>query len=781
MQSRRRTSGVKPRSTILAVFLMAAVAGLGCSQASPDSISAARRLAQPGGSLGLLASADDDGQDQPSTERSTRQESSKQKPAKKKAGKDKASKTKKEKAPPEPTDRDKTGDDKPEAGANATPRGDNPAGPGPGPDAPQPPPLKPGLSVNDPKAFQGYTLITPMTSTKTYLIDMEGKVVHQWESQFQPAMTAYLLEDGTLLRACAVQNKPQDFGGPGAGGRIQKFDWSGELIWDFEYKHDTQFPHHDVTALPNGNVLVIAWDKKTPEEAKAAGRSPKAAGDRPMLPDCLLEIKQTGKTSGEVVWEWHAWDHLIQDLDKDVANFGELSEHPELIDINFGEDIVAPMLAQQGGADRLRGIGYIGGGGQGPGPGGRGGMSADWMHTNAVAYNPELDQIVLSIHGFSEVWIIDHGTTTEEAASHTGGRRGKGGDLLYRWGNPRAYRCGINTDQRLFSQHSAHWIPNGLPGAGNLLVFNNGNRRPDGNYSTVDELVLPLQSDGTYAHETGSPYGPEKAEWSYAAPNKQEFFSMLISGAQRLPNGDTLICSGITGTVFEVSADDEVVWKYVNPVKGSGFPGGGPGMGFFQPPQFGQVVPAFMQDFLKMSDEQKAQLAELQKEVDAKLDALLTDEQRKQVKEFQANAGRGFGFGGFGGGRPGGRGPGGPGGPGGGPGGPGGPGGGPGGFAGFGPPAPGSSLFRCYRYGADYAGLAGKDLQPGKSLEEMEANPAPVPPNRQEPKVGEGEADKNATDSTAEESTAEESPASDVEEVPADDKVDAESQDDANR
>ena len=87
------------------------------------------------------------------------------------------------------------------------------------------------------------------------------------------------------------------------------------------------------------------------------------------------------------------------------------------------------------------------------------------MHTNAVAYNAELDQIMLSIHAFSEVWIIDHGTTTEEAASHSGGKRGKGGDLLYRWGNPRAYRTGTNVDQRLFAQHNAHWIPEGLPGA----------------------------------------------------------------------------------------------------------------------------------------------------------------------------------------------------------------------------------------------------------------------------------------------------------------------------
>ncbi|MGC8644373.1 MAG: hypothetical protein ACP5XB_31305, partial [Isosphaeraceae bacterium] len=60
----------------------------------------------------------------------------------------------------------------------------------------------------------------------------------------------------------------------------------------------------------------------------------------------------------------------------------------------------------------------------------------------------ELDQILLSVHSFSEIWIIDHGTTTAEAATHKGGRSGKGGDLLYRWGNPQAYRAGTAADQQ---------------------------------------------------------------------------------------------------------------------------------------------------------------------------------------------------------------------------------------------------------------------------------------------------------------------------------------------
>ncbi len=184
------------------------------------------------------------------------------------------------------------------------------------------------------------------------------------------------------------------------------------------------------------------------------------------------------------------------------------------------------------------------------------------MHVNSVDYNPKFDQIMISVHEFNEVWIIDHSTTTAEARSHAGGRCGKGGDLLYRWGNPRVYRSGSNADQRLFAQHRAHWIADGLPGAGHMLVFNNGNGRPDGAYSTVDEIVLPVNSQGLYEKEEYVAFGPERANWSYSAPDPSSFFSMMISGAHRLPNGNTFICSGNQAILFEVTPAGETVWRY---------------------------------------------------------------------------------------------------------------------------------------------------------------------------------------------------------------------------
>jgi hypothetical protein len=519
---------------------------------------------------------------------------------------------------------------------------------------PVPPGAKGGLALNDSRASQGYTLLAPLGATKTYLIDMQGRVVRTWTANCAPASCAYLLENGHLLRPGTLGREGMAFGpGPAAGGRVQEFTWDGELVWDFKLFNDKQMPNHDVTPLPGGNVLLIVWDKKTAKEAVAAGRRPDTVGAH-LLPDSIVEVQPTGKTTGKVVWEWHLWDHLIQDHDKTKANFGDVAAHAELVDINYGAG--------------------------GPAPG-KQPAKVDWTHANAVAYNPALDQIVLSVHTFSEIWVIDHSTTTAEAAGHTGGRHGKGGDLLYRWGNPCAYRAGTAKDQKLFGQHTAHWIQERRPGAGRLMVFNNGMGRTDGAYSSVEELVLPADAKGRFAARTGPAYGPEQQAWIYTAPKKSDFFAMVISGAERLPNGNTLVCAGTSGTVFEVTPEKEVVWKYVYPARA--MRGKGPA-GFPPPPQGVQLLPGFLPDMLRLTPAQRKELDQLQKEIDVKLDKLLTEEQRKQLKALRAP----FGRGGFG----------------------------------FGPPA--ISLFRAYRYAPDYPGLRGRDLTPGKTLEELERKDA---------------------------------------------------------
>ena len=611
-----------------------------------------------------------------------------------------------------------------------------------------------GLLLNDPKASPGYTLIAPSNSTNTYLIDMDGRVVNTWKSDCQPGLSAYLLENGHLLRTGQVRNPP--FFGGGSGGRIQEFAWDGKLVWDFTYVNDKQLPNHDICRLPNGNVLVNTWEKKSVEEAVAAGRRPETVGQGGVLCAAILEIQPTGEKTGKIVWEWHVWDHLIQEFDDKKANHGDVGAHPERIDLNFGDSTIAAMVAKPEELEKLRAIGYVGGAGGKPKI-----SQPDWLHVNSVAYNADHDQIMLSTFEFSEVWVIDHGTTMAEAAGHEGGKYGKGGDLLYRWGNPRAYRAGTVKDQRLFGQHNAQWIAKGLPGEGHILVFNNGMKRTGGAYSSVDEIIPPVDDKGRYEYATGKAFGPDKAEWTYSAPKRIDFFAPFISGAQRLANGDTLICSGTNGTVFEVTPKGETVWKYVNPEKG-GFPFGGPGFGgpppgggpppFGGPPKLGQIVPAFLQGFLrltddqkkqleaaekdaaeklakiltddqkkqfedkplgftelpppgklmsaalqdrlKLTDDQKKQIADVQKDADDKLDALLKDDQKKQLKQMQDMA-KGF---------------------------QGGPPGGPPGFPGMGPGG-GGGLFRAPRYAADFPGLKDKELKPGKTIEELQQGP----------------------------------------------------------
>jgi hypothetical protein len=645
-----------------------------------------------------------------------------------------------------------------------------------------------GLQLNKREAFQGYTLVAPLNSTKSYLIDMEGRVVRAWESRYTAGQEAYLLENGHLLRAARLDPREQTFAGAGQGGRVQEFDWDGNLVWDFKFHDDRRIAHHDICPLPNGNVLLIVWEIKTPEERIAAGCRPEGVRG-PWLADSIVEVKPTGKTTGEIVWEWHIWDHLIQDADPGKANYGEVGKHPKLIDVNFGDgdfgfpgpprrDTARKDAAKEdrakakGDMERLKSIGYIGD----PAARGNRGMLPDWTHANAVAYHAELDQIMLCVRSFGEFWIIDHGTTTAEAAGHRGGRRGKGGNLLYRWGNPRAYRAGTMADQRLFGQHDAQWIPKGYPGAGHVLVFNNGGSRIGGHYSSVDEIILPVNAHGDYTRKSGEPFGPREAIWSYTAPRKEEFFAFIMSGANRLPNGDTLVCDSVSGTIFEVSAKGETVWKYANPAGGSfptGMPGGPPMGGpptlaDVLPPMFhfilnltpdqkakleaiqkevvvklesildapqrkqllerraadpmgfagmatpGQVLPLPTQIVLKLSAAQKTAVAVIQKDVDGKVEALLDGDQKEQLKQFRDTMARG--------GPPGPR-PGGPGAPPFGPGGPRGPGGPP-----MGPPGGmGNAVFRAYRYAKDYAGLADKSLTPGRTIEELERKGSETP------------------------------------------------------
>lgn len=346
-------------------------------------------------------------------------------------------------------------------------------------------------------------------------------------------MSTYLLENGNLLRS-DYAIKPDIIIGAGDTGRVEMFDWNGTRIWNFVYANSTQCIHHDIEPLPNGNILMIAWELKTRDDAIDAGCNPEFISDEIIWPDHIIEVEPNGPESGNIVWEWHVWDHLIQDYDPSKDKYGIVSDHPELIDINF--------MAKDSGRD--------------------------WNHINSIDYHEGFDQILLSACAQAEIWVIDHSTTTEEASGHTGGKSGRGGDLLYRWGNPQYYRAGDVEDKKFYGQHDARWIEPGCPGEGHITVFHNGFRQPGENYSSVIEIVPPVDNNGNYYLEPGSAFGPDEPIWIYTAPNPTDFYASGQSGAQRLPNGNTLICSA-NGVFFEITYDKNIVWIYFNlfPIK----------------------------------------------------------------------------------------------------------------------------------------------------------------------------------------------------------------------
>ncbi len=411
------------------------------------------------------------------------------------------------------------------------------------------PKRKVGMLANSAGAWPGYTLISPLTSKTTYLIDLEGRIVHTWEGAANPQLCGTLFPNGNLLRPCAKGLLVPI----GTGGRIQEFTWDGAVVWDYTFPDAKYFQHHDTVKMPNGNYLTVVYERKTKEQCAATGCKDGSA----LEVDAILELRPNGKDGADIVWQWHLWDHLVQDHDEAKPNFGVIAAHPELVDINAGRDL-AQAIGKGKTSSTLQ-WGQI--------PGG------NWAHVNAIDYHPDWDVIMISVNAFSEIWVIDHSTTTAETAGHTGGKRGKGGDLLYRWGNPQNYG-GAPIDRFLFHQHHAHWIPKGLPGAGNVMLFNNGLSRPGGAYSSVEEVALAVDPDGAFHSRPETPFVPAKSVWSYAAPKKSDFYAQFISSAQRLPNGNTLVCAGTSGTIFEVTSKGETVWKYVNP-----FPPGIGGLG----------------------------------------------------------------------------------------------------------------------------------------------------------------------------------------------------------
>jgi len=389
------------------------------------------------------------------------------------------------------------------------------------------------LSYSPDRAYDGYNLLYAHNQSNVYLLNNCGEIVHTWEDEapWVPGNTAYLTEGGLLYKTKRASNVGQDaiFAG-GGGATIEIRDWDNNLIWTYTLNTETARLHHDIAVTPEGTVLAIAWELKTNLDCTAAGRDISTLAQDKMWPDYILEIDPT---TDEIIWEWHAWDHLIQDFDSTRNNYGVIANHPELIDVNYGRPDGHP----------------------------------DWMHANSIDFNPELNQILLSVPYFDEVWIIDHTTTTEEAAGSFGGFGNRGGDLLYRWGNPITYGQGTADDRQLFFQHDAHWVDEFLdpshPQYGKIAVFNNHFT----DTTSVASVIAPDWDMYEWEYKLdGNTYLPATYDFNLSHPEgPTQLWSTAMSSVQILPNGNSLILAGRFGYVYEVTPDNELVWEYKVP------------------------------------------------------------------------------------------------------------------------------------------------------------------------------------------------------------------------
>lgn len=356
-----------------------------------------------------------------------------------------------------------------------------------------------------------YILYSTQSSTTTTLLDTNRTVYKTWSHVgYKTGYSSYLAPGGYLYKT--ISKSGVSFTGGPICGQIIKMDWAGNIVWNYTYSTTDYCSHHDFHVMPNGNVLLIAYERHTAAEVAALGGS----FNGEVWSEHVVEIKQTGATTGEVVWKWRVWDHMLQTTDASKPNYYAAAlDHPELLNINYKS-------------------------------------KKDWLHMNGIDYNPITDQIAVSSHNLNEWYIIDHSTSTEEAASHTGGFSGKGGDILFRWGNPAAY--GATGTAILNVTHDAHWIPEGVPNAGRLVGFNN--KGASATKSSVDQIILP-QNGYNFDRIAGQAFAPS----TYTERHASTGYTNNMGNSQQLPNGNMLVCLALSGVVYEINSAGTTLWS----------------------------------------------------------------------------------------------------------------------------------------------------------------------------------------------------------------------------
>lgn len=371
----------------------------------------------------------------------------------------------------------------------------------------------PGINLNTEEATQGYVLFD--TNNETYLVDNCGQVVHSW-STFNMRHHSKLLPNGHIV---FIQY-----------GDVYEMNWEGEIVKQFMDDDPDIHLEYEVIILPNGNYLCVGRKEFSHEQFANIGYYI-PVGSSPSEIDVVVELD---KDTGAIVWEWDLGDHVIQERDASAPNYGVIKDNPQLLNM----DVIATY---------------------------------DWKFTesfmiNGMDYNPELDQIILSVRKISEIIIIDHSTTTEEAAGHSGGQSGKGGDILWRWGNPANYNAGTTADRYLYFQHNPKWITKG-PHIGKISCYSNGLNRPGvpfgENYSTVPLLSPMMDANGDYMKDENGLFLPVLPELSIGVTTTgTQFYSGYTSGAEFQSNGNVYITEGVNGRLLEVNNSGDIVWQY---------------------------------------------------------------------------------------------------------------------------------------------------------------------------------------------------------------------------
>lgn len=406
-------------------------------------------------------------------------------------------------------------------------------------------------------ANNGYTLFAAKGTS--YLIDMEGYVIHNWPLGNNPRFT----EAGTLLDA--LGSDPENL------NSFREVDWNGNIVWQYTENRNNYHCHDDFIKIFNpklgdSTLLYIANKDLTSGECIAKGCDASQTYTNPQM-DAVVEVDRQGK----VIWEWCFFDHVVQSMYSSITStYGVIAGTPGRINLNMP--------------------GYP--------------VQSNWLDCNSIDYNQDLDQIVInSTHG--EFYVIDHGNTfvANDSATSIALAAGSTGNFLYRFGDPARYnqgnppsvapnweKCSAGHKQ-LGASNNIQWIKSGLTGAGHFLVFNNDQTLCEPtSQSYIYEINAFLNSSGT---NTGSYVNPPVAGytvisspntnlmkekknqskqivWKYSSKNNTTFFSTTGGSAQRLPNGNNLICSSNDGHIFEIAHDSVLVWEYINPVTSDG-------------------------------------------------------------------------------------------------------------------------------------------------------------------------------------------------------------------